>query len=199
MLKVAWRIAQCELRGGVRGFRVFLLCLATGVAAIAAIGSLSSALSEGMRADARKILGGDVDVRLSHRRASAAQLAWMRARGRVSMIAQMRSLARTGTAHTLVEIKAVDNAYPLFGRMRLASGLALRQALAKREGRWGVVVDAALLIKLDVDVGDSIRIGETLIRIAATIEHEPDRAAAAFTIGHRVLIGLEALEETGLV
>ena len=61
MLSIAWRIARRELRSGIRGFRVFLLCLATGVAAISAIGSLSSALTEGMRADARKILGGDVD------------------------------------------------------------------------------------------------------------------------------------------
>ncbi len=199
MLKVAWRIARRELRGGVRGFRVFLLCLATGVAAIAAIGSLSAALTEGMRVDARKILGGDVDVRLSHRPANDAQLAWMRSRGDVSSVAQMRSLARTDDAHTLVEIKAVDDAYPLFGELRLSAAIPLAKALGKQDGVWGVAVDAPLLLKLDVEVGNRIMIGDIAVRIAATIEREPDRAASAFTIGQRVLIGFEALNESGLV
>ena len=199
MLSIAWRIARRELRGGLRGFRVFLLCLATGVAAIAAIGSLSSALTEGMRTDARKILGGDIDVRLSHRQASQEQLAWMRARGKVSGIAQMRSLARKDDAHTLIEIKAVDDAYPLFGDLRLSGGVPLDKALEKRNGVWGAAVDEPLLLKLDVKVGDSIRVGDIDIRIAATIEREPDRAASAFTIGQRLLIGFEALNESGLV
>ncbi|NKB56247.1 MAG: FtsX-like permease family protein [Alphaproteobacteria bacterium] len=199
MLSLAWRIARRELRGGVRGFRVFLLCLATGVATIAAIGSLSSALTEGIRADGRKILGGDIDVRLSHRPASAAQLDWMKARGRVSTVANMRSLARTETAHTLVEIKAVDDVYPLFGQLRLAGDTPLPQVFAKQDGRWGAAVDETLLIKLDLGVGESIRIGDIMIRVAAVIEREPDRATGAFTIGQRVLIGFDALADTGLV
>jgi putative ABC transport system permease protein len=199
MLSVAWRIARRELRGGFRGFRVFLMCLATGVGAIAAIGSLSAAFTDGMRVDAQKILGGDIDIRLSHRLASSEQLAWMRARGRVSSVANMRSLARTEAAHTLVEIKAVDDAYPLFGQVKLARGISLASALAKQDGSWGAAVDPALLIKLNVRVGDHIRIGETSIRIAAAIEREPDRAAGAFTIGHRVLLGFEALSASGLV
>ena len=196
MLSIAWRIARRELRGGLRGFRVFLLCLATGVAAIAAIGSLSSALTEGMRTDARKILGGDIDVRLSHRQASQEQMAGMRARGKVSGIAQMRSLARKDDAHTLIEIKAVDDAYPLIGDLRLSGGVTLDKALEKRNGVWGAAVDEPLLLKLDVKVGDSIRVGDIDIRIAATIEREPDRAASAFTIGQRLLIRFEALKES---
>jgi len=199
MLNVAWRIARRELRGGMRGFRVFLLCLATGVAAIAAIGSLSAALTEGMRADARKILGGDVDVRLSHRTASDAQLAWMKARGEVSKVAQMRSLARTDESHTLVEVKAVDDAYPLFGNLKLSSATPLSEALEKQDGLWGVAVDPSLLLKLDVKIGDRIQIGDIVVRIAATIEREPDRAASAFTIGQRLLIGFDALNDSGLV
>ena len=199
MLSIAWRIARRELRSGIRGFRVFLLCLATGVAAISAIGSLSSALTEGMRADARKILGGDVDIRLSHRQASVEQLAWMRARGQVSGIAQMRSLARKGDAHTLVEIKAVDDAYPLFGALKLSQGMSLAKALEKQEGAWGAAVDQPLLLKLGVKVGDHIRVGDIDIHIAATITQEPDRAANVFTIGQRLLIGFDALNASNLV
>jgi putative ABC transport system permease protein len=199
MLSVAWRIARRELRGGVRGFRIFLLCLATGVAAVSAIGSLSSTLTEGMRADGRKILGGDVDIRLSHRPASAEQLAWMQARGRVSSVIQMRSLARKDDAHTLVEIKAVDDAYPLFGSLKLSNKMNLDRALEKQDGVWGAAVDELLLLKLDVKMGDLIRVGDIDIRVAAKIEREPDRAANAFTLGQRLLIRCDALIESGLV
>ncbi|MBI10052.1 MAG: glycosyl transferase family 1 [Rhodospirillaceae bacterium] len=199
MLSVAWRIARRELRGGVRGFRIFLLCLATGVAAVSAIGSLSSTLTEGMRADGRKILGGDVDIRLSHHPASAEQLAWMQARGRVSSVIQMRSLARKDDAHTLIEIKAVDDAYPLFGSIKLSNKMNLDRALEKQGGVWGAVVDELLLLKLDVKIGDLIRVGDIEIRVAAKIEREPDRAANAFTLGQRLLIRFDALIESGLV
>lgn len=199
MLTVAWRIARRELRGGVRGFRIFLLCLTIGVGAIAAIGSLSTALTESMREDGRKILGGDVDVRLTHRQASAEQRAWMEAHGRVSSVAHMRSLARSDTSHTLVEIKAVDNAYPLFGKLRLSPEQPLSSALARQGGLWGAIVDPSLLTKLGVSVDDSIRIGDIAVRITATIRREPDRAAAAFTIGPRLMIGFAALQDSGLV
>lgn len=199
MLKVAWRIARRELRGGVRGFRIFLLCLTLGVGTIAAIGSLSTALTESLRADGRKILGGDIDIRLSHRQANAEQRAWMEAHGRVSAIAHMRSLARSDTAHGLVEVKAVDDAYPLFGALRLSPALPLSEALARRDGVWGAVVDAPLLSKLGVAVGDNIRIGDIAVRVVATIEREPDRAAGPFTIGHRLLVAFPALQDSGLV
>src|SRR5690606_10150753 len=80
---LAFRIARRELRGGLKGFRVFLLCLALGVAAIAGVGSLSQALMAGLRADARLLLGGDVELRLSHRAATPEQLAWLHGQGRL--------------------------------------------------------------------------------------------------------------------
>ena len=71
-MPLAWRLARRELRGGLRGFRIFLACLALGVAAIAGVGSLSPAVEAGLRADARALLGGDVELRLVHRAGDAA-------------------------------------------------------------------------------------------------------------------------------
>ena len=93
---LAWRLAWRELRGGIRGFRVFIACLVLGVTAIAAVGSLSQAIVAGIHADGRKLLGGDFDIRLSHQEASAEQRAWLAANAdRVSEIAEMRAMARS--------------------------------------------------------------------------------------------------------
>ena len=196
---LAWRLARRELRGGIGGFRIFLLCLAMGVAAIAAIGSIGAALKGSMRDDARIILGGDVDIRLNAVPASGAQLAWLRGQGRVSHISQTRSMARTAAANALVELKAVDGAYPLFGAVVLSPDLALDRALARRGADWGAVVEPALLTRLNIAVGDTIALGKARFRIVATIAREPDRAARGLAFGLRVLVSHAALKASGLI
>ena len=103
--RLALRFASRELRGGVRGFRIFLACLMLGVAAIAGVGSLAAAVRAALETDARQILGGDVEIAFTHRTATPEQLQYIAARGAVSAIAEMRGMARTDEARTLVEIK----------------------------------------------------------------------------------------------
>jgi putative ABC transport system permease protein len=75
---LAIALARRELRGGVKGFRVFMACLMLGVAAIAGVGSLAEGVREALRQDARTILGGDVELAFTHREATSDQLAFMR-------------------------------------------------------------------------------------------------------------------------
>ncbi len=201
-LPLAWRLARRELRGGLAGFRVFLACLILGVAAIAGIGSVSESVVSGIRADARTLLGGDVDLRLTHRAATPEQLAWLDANtARRSNIAEMRAMAKTpdGNARNLVELKAVDDAYPLFGGFRLADGTPLADALAQREGQWGAVVEERLLDKLGVGLGDTLRVGDADFRLTGIIAEEADRATRAFNLGPRLLVGFPALTATNLL
>ena len=114
LLPQAWRIARRELRGGLRGFGVFLACLFLGVFAISAVGSFSAAARSGLLSDARALLGGDLEARLNHREMSEAQLQFFAAAGEVSLVADLRAMARAPTSdqRLLVEVKAVDQAYP---------------------------------------------------------------------------------------
>ena len=216
-LGIAARLARRELRGGVRGFRIFLACLALGVAAIAGIGSLGMAVREGLRADAQKILGGDVAVRLIHREANAAEQAWLRRNATVSEAADLRAMAYTtgGTAgrtagsdaaqrrRVLVELKGVDGLWPLYGsaavdgkpvdRDRLAA------LLAARNGVHGALVDPALPVRLGVAVGDRLRIGGQSFEIRGLLTGEPDRGTRLFTLGPRILVSRAGLQATGLV
>src|SRR5688572_7474212 len=178
VMVLALRFALRELRGGLRGFYVFIACIALGVMAIAGIGSLASGLAGGLAREGRVILGGDLAFSLSLREASVAERAFLDSRGGVSIAATMRAMARAPDGRTaLVELKAVDDAYPLYGVVGLEPSQPLAQALARRDGVFGAAADPALLMRLDLAPGGRIMIGSATIEIRAGLESEPDKLA----------------------
>ena len=197
----AFRLARRELRGGLRGLRVFLGCIVLGVAAIAGIGSLAASLTAGIAGNARELLGGDIEARLAYRPADAAEHAFLAQSGILSETASLRAMARTsdGSRRSLIELKAVDADYPLYGRVVLAPPQALGAALGPSNGVFGAVVDRAILDRLGVKLGDTIRIGEATLQLRGTIVREPDAAASGLILGPRVMIAAAALPETKLI
>ncbi|MGJ3259989.1 MAG: ABC transporter permease [Rhodospirillales bacterium] len=200
--ELAWRIARRELRGGLAGFRVFMLCLALGVAAITAVGWTSSAIVDGLAADARKLLGGDMEMRLVHREATADQLAYLGNNSReLSNTVRLRAMASAGdnAERTLIELKAVDGPYPLIGAMALEPALGRDRMFAPSDGLPGAVVDPLLLEKLGIEVGGVVKIGKAQFRVNAVIETEPDRVTSVINYGPRVMISRDDLAATDLV
>ncbi|NMM43864.1 FtsX-like permease family protein [Rhodospirillaceae bacterium KN72] len=192
--------ARRELRGGLKGFRIFVACLALGVAAIAGVGSLASAIEAGLKADGRTLLGGDVDIRLIHRPATEDQVAYLRRNSDgVSAIVQMRAMAirADGEARRLIELKAVDNAYPLTGTFETPDGVGLGD-LAQKDGHWGLIAAPNLVDRLALSPGDKVRIGEETFDFRTTYTTEPDKSTQAFELGPRVFIALDALAGTEL-
>ncbi|MGF1628883.1 MAG: ABC transporter permease [Kiloniellaceae bacterium] len=205
-LPLALRLARRELRGGIKGFRIFLACLTLGVTAIAGVGSVSDAVLTGLQRDGRILLGGDMDLRLTHVAADADQLAFLENRAEVSRVAEMRAMARgegAGARRVLVELRAVDSLYPLFGAADIApaDGVpgTLEGALAKRDGHWGAVLDRSLLRRLEVAPGALVRVGDIDYRVAGVLEREPDRTSRAFTLGPTFMVAHDSLDETGLI
>ncbi|MBU0724457.1 MAG: FtsX-like permease family protein [Alphaproteobacteria bacterium] len=198
---VWFTFARRELRGGLKGFRIFLACLMLGVAAIAGVGSVADSLLAGLRADARNILGGDVDIESVHVPISDEALAYMRSQGQVSQVTDMRSMARNpnGDQRTLAELKSVDSAYPLTGSIDIEPALPMAEVLAERAGIWGAAIDANLLDRLDLQLGERMRVGDLDVEIRATILREPDRAVSFASFGPRVMIHRDALMATGMV
>ncbi|MEM9634654.1 MAG: ABC transporter permease [Pseudomonadota bacterium] len=199
--KLASRFALRELRGGLKGFYIFIACIALGVAAIAGVTSVSRALTEGIAEEGQAILGGDLSFSVIHRQVEPEQVAFLETLGDVSRIATLRAMSRrTDTGdQALVELKAVDNAYPLYGNLDLASGQSLDEALASKDGIWGAVADLALLARLDVKVGDQLALGRTTVRITDVIEGEPDKLAGGMDFGPRLMISDAVIPDTGLV
>src|SRR6185503_5992578 len=114
------RFALLELRGGLHGFRIFVACFALGVMAIAGVGSFARSLTNGIDREGQVILGGDLSFMLIHREASADERRFLESRGQVSSGANMRAMAATtGGTRVLVELKAVDGFYPIYGKITL--------------------------------------------------------------------------------
>ena len=208
---VALRFAYRELRHGaraLRGFGVFLGCLALGVAAIAGVQSTASSIVNGLRADGREILGGDLALRSIYQDLAADDRRRLeQAAEAITHFAEMRTMARRpgGEASVLVELKAVDERYPLFGRLRTRGGdgarASLAAALAHAGGTWGALVDPALADRLELAEGDALAIGGIEFEVRGTIEREPDRAGSGAPFGFwpRVLVSLDGLAATELL
>ena len=197
---LALRFALRELRAGAQGFAVFLACLALGVFAIAGIGSVSRALTDGLDREGRSINGGDIAFSLITREATPAETRFVDAEGRTSTTATLRGMARTeGGRSALVEIKAVDAAYPLAGEARLAGGGPLQAAIAPRDGVARAVADLSLFVQLGLKPGDRITIGTLPVIVADTLASEPDKIAGGVGYGPRVMMPVEALRRTGLI
>lgn len=207
-LATALRFAARELRGTLsrafRGFGVFVACLALGVAAIAAVASLGRAFDAALTAGGDAILGGDLAFALNHRPAAPDQRAALAARGATSEIATLRAMARAPANETtaLVEVKAVDAAWPLVGRATLADGTDARIALAAPTGDpalFPAIVEETLLIRLKAAIGDEIALGNARLRVVGLLGTEPDRLAAGLGFGPRLLVATDALAASGLL
>ena len=202
-IALAARLAWRELRGGLREFRIFLACMAIGVAAIAAVGSLSAAVVAGLVADGGRLLGGDVDLRLLHRPVSAEQRAYLDANAaRVSGIVELRAMARPvgqRDGRALVELKAVDGPYPLVGVVETLPARPLAELLAPVDGVWGAVAAANLLTRLGIETGARVTVGEATFEIRAIMVKEPDRVATVLSFGPRLMVSADAIDDTGLV
>ncbi|HTQ12471.1 MAG TPA: FtsX-like permease family protein [Rhizomicrobium sp.] len=202
--RMAWRLARRELRGGLSGFRIFFACLVLGVAAIAGVCSLADALLTGMSQQGRVILGGDVAVGLVHRETTPAEHAFLARHGTVSEIVSMRGMAyalKNGAEgeRQLIELKAVDGRYPLYGHVTLAPDMDLASALACVARICGAVAEQPLLDHLHVARGSLLRIGTQAFRVNAVLAGEPDRLSGGFSLGPHVIVSQAGLQRTGLV
>ena len=199
-MSLSLTIARRELRGGLRGFRVFLACLALGVAAIAAVGTLRTGIQQGLADQGAVILGGDAEMRFTWRSADADERVYMkRIASDISEVYDFRSMVLTQGDQALTQVKAVDTAWPLTGTAQLDPPIPLADALAETDGIPGAIMDPVLIERLSLAIGDSFRLGTQDFRLTAALMREPDSASAGFTLGPRTVVRSEALAASGLL
>lgn len=208
---LAWR----ELRSSWRHFVYFLACIALGVGAVVGVSLFSANVERAVLKEARGLLGGDVEIRLSRPLAErgSAVLTDLAARGiettrvdeMVAMVAPVDRAQGGSGATQLVELKAVESRYPLYGVVRVEPDRPLTELLHPADASscknicHGAVVQEALLIRLGLVVGDAIKIGQATFQITGVIHTEPDRMANMFSLGPRVLISHEGLATADLI
>ncbi len=200
-LRLALRFALREMRGGLRGFVIFLACLTLGVASIAAVNSVSEMMTSGIQREGRTILGGDMRFGLNQRQASADERAFLAGYGTVAESGSLRSMARLpdGSNQTLSEVKAVDANYPLFGAVGSEPAEPLPTLLAERDGRYGALAAPEFFDRLGLRPGATILLGGIEIELRGVLTREPDVLSDGFIFAPRLLVSLDALAATGLV
>lgn len=199
---IAWRIARRELRGGLHGFRVFLACLALGVAAIAAVGSVRESIEQGLAREGAVILGGDAEITFTYRFADDDERAFMEGMADlVSESVDFRSMVvvdRDEVERGLTQVRGVDAAWPIYGDVGLDPPMSIVDALAVRE-LPGAVIAPLLVDRLALSVGDTFRLGTQEFELRALLVDEPDGASSGFGLGPRTIVSLEGLEGSGLI
>ena len=202
-LKLAWTFAKRELRGGLRGFRIFLACLALGVAAIAAVGTVRASIQAGLEQNGAALLGGDAVVRFTYRFADDDERAWLDSIAeRVSETTEFRSMIvveRDTIERGLTQVQAVDDLYPLIGETVLDPPMPLSQAFAGTEQTPGGVMERVLADRLGLTAGDTFNLGATTFTLSAILVSYPDNSGGGFGLGPRSLVLLDDLKDSGLL
>jgi len=200
MAALSFRLAARELRSGVRGFRIFLACLALGVAAIAAAGSTAEAFRHGLSSQAREILGGDLSFSVENRDFTPDERAAFDKLGVTTYTAAARAMAQAQSGERrLVSLRGVDSRFPLAGTVQVEGAPDLKAALANRDGLPGAAVEPALLERLHLKLGDRFQAGPVTLVASAILVSEPDGLSRGFAIAPRVVVRREVLEGSGLL
>ena len=194
----AWRIARRDLSPRFRGLRLLLVCLFLGVGALAAIGTLTGAIERELGAQGREMLGGDIELRVWQRAATAQESAALAELGTVSAGLRMQAMASTsgataGDESAPISLKAVDARWPLVGRLLLKDG---RRVGAPPSGMAWLAADAAA--RLGVEKGAQIAIGGQPLTVGGIIADEPDRLSEGFSLGPVAITALDLPARAGL-
>ncbi len=179
----AWTIARRELGWRFRGLRLLLVCLFLGTGALAAIGTLTTAIEQELEQNGRQILGGDLEVEVWQRALKPEERAALARYGRLSGGTRLQAVAQHGDDTAPVELKAVDRAYPLYGELVLEDG---RRVRAPPPGSAWLAQGA--MDRLGLQRGERFTIGTRSLVAAGIIADEPDRLGEGFQLGPTVIV-----------
>ncbi len=189
----AWRIARRDLSARFRGLRLLLVCLFLGTGALAAIGTLTGTIEQQLTERGREFLGGDLQVAVWQRALKPDEVSALNELGTVSQGTRMQAMASTGTAAAPVELKAVDDKWPLYGTATLRNGKTVG---APPQGQAWLAQGAA--DRLEVKVGETFSLGTEELAVGGILDDEPDRLGEGFQLGPTVVVRNGVPDAAGL-
>jgi putative ABC transport system permease protein len=199
------RMAFREIRASWRRLLFFFVCIAVGVGSIVALRSVIQSVRVALSHQARTLLAADLVVSGNNpwtptvRDAIAREQRSGRITARTDSIELPTMVRPVNGGHggaRMVELRAVQAEFPMYGTLKLQGGRRYSYDLLKNHG---ALVRPELLAQFGMDVGDSITIGQEAFEIRGVIASEPGRRIGAFSIGPRVLVNYEDLASTGLM
>lgn len=199
--RASWRIARRDLHARLIGLRLLFVCLFLGVAMLAAVGSLTTAITTEISERGQVILGGDIQIKMTQREASADDKRVFARQGALSETIRTRAMAKridgargNGPEAVLTELKGVDAAYPLYGTLTLQNG-----RYAAPLAPDAILIGTALAERLSLRLGDRLRYGRADFTVQDIIADEPDRVSEGFTLGPVAIVSIDGMRRTGLI
>jgi putative ABC transport system permease protein len=189
------RVGLTDLRGDLRRFGVLLACLALGTGVIAAVGSVGEGLKQAVERDASVLMGGDLEAVPPERPATAEERAFFKTLGTVAYVVDTNARGVAGDNSAFIDLLAAGANYPLRGNVvspQLEPGEKPAVLLGEQNGAYGTIVDALLLDRLAINVGDRFRIGKTEFEVRGTLTSLPDGALRGFQLGLTTVISTTA-------
>jgi len=195
------RLMGRETRGSRRRFLFFVTCLAVGVAAIVCVAGLTDNLDRQIRSQARQLLAADLMVaglrplsdEIGTFLAERPELQVTRVQELVTVAIRLDGDEAPGRSQ-VIELKVIDGDYPFYGHLDTDPPAQLRDLLADD----GIVAAPDLMSRLDLETGDTLRVGGRDFRLSGRVLREPDRIATPFSLGPRVFMSAAGFETTGL-
>ena len=187
----ALALARRDLRGGVGGLWLLLVCLTIAVAGLAAVTSVASAIRSTIDENSRNLLGGDLALSVAQRAATPEERAAIAALGPVKESTTLRSTASAPAGTALVELSGIDEGWPAAGRVVLDPGGRMPAAAGE------AAIGRELAERFDLRPGGSFRVGFSEFQVTGIIREMP--SAAGFALAPAVLVTREGLAATGLV
>ncbi|MEO1649258.1 MAG: FtsX-like permease family protein [Pseudomonadota bacterium] len=203
----AWKLARRDLNARFKGLRLLLVCIFLGTAALAAIGTLTASIERELRSSGQVILGGDLEVEVWQRALDEDEFAAIEELGTVSGGTRLQAMAisdaETGASGANaqgggnaapIELKAVDEFWPLYGYLTLTDGREVSAPTG--DNAW---VSQGAIDRLDIEVGDQFRVGTVTLTASGIIDDEPDRLSEGFQLGPSVIVAEDVPGRAGLL
>jgi putative ABC transport system permease protein len=192
-----------ELRGSFNEFKIVITSIFIGVFIITAVGSLSQNLKYKIDNKRSELLGGTYELSTTYQEFPRDIKNWLEENGEVSQIVEMRtmlsSLKSLPYKRRIVELKAVDENWPLIGEIKIKSEKKTSSTIKINEHIDKVFIDKGLKKQLNISIGDTVKLGNIKVKVEGIIIKEPDRMFSFATFGSRVIVSSQTLKNTGLV
>ncbi|WP_308561345.1 putative ABC transporter permease subunit YbbP [uncultured Klebsiella sp.] len=168
------------------------LALSLAVACVLALGSISDRMEKGLSQQSREFMAGDRTLRSSREVPGA----WIDEARRLGLTVDQQlnfaTMTFSGDTPQLAEVKAVDDAYPLYGQLQTQP-----PGLKPRAGT--VLLAPRLMALLNLKTGDTLDVGDATLRIAGEVIQEPDAGFNPFRMAPRLMMNTADVAKTGAV
>ncbi|MDC3140969.1 FtsX-like permease family protein, partial [Alphaproteobacteria bacterium] len=197
-----WKLSIRELRGSFNEFKIVITSIFLGIFIISAVGSLSENLKFEINNQRSQLLGGSFELSTTYQKFPQKIKNWLEGNGKVSEVIELRTMLSSNknliNKRRLVELKAVDENWPLIGSVSITPNQTLNQSINNTNVN-GVLIDKNVKNQLSLDLGDTLDLGDSRIVIKGIIKKEPDRMFSFATFGSRVLLSIKTLQNINLI